>query len=175
MIITTKGNILKSNAQAIVNPVNTVGVMGKGLALQIREKFPNVYNIYRNACKLGKVQIGKMFVVSTGLDSYPEYIINFPTKKHWKEKSKLWYIQQGLDDLIEVIQQRNIHSIALPAIGCGLGGLDWNVVYEIIDMKLSGLPDSIAIFVYEPYSGREGKKRPSILQQCDRLCEMNWR
>jgi len=175
MIITTKGNILESNAQAIVNPVNTVGVMGKGLALQIRESFPNVYDIYRNACKLGKVQIGKMFVVSTGLDSYPEYIINFPTKKHWKEKSKLQYIQQGLDDLIKVIQQRNIHSIALPAIGCGLGGLDWNVVYEVIDMKLSSLPDSIAIFVYEPYSGEEGKKRPSILQQCNRLCKMNWR
>lgn len=162
MIVTTKGDILKSNAQAIVNPVNTVGVMGKGLALQIRESFPNVYDIYRNACKLGKVQIGKMFVVSTGLDSYPEYIINFPTKKHWREKSKLWYIQQGLDDLIEVIQQRNIHSVALPAIGCGLGGLDWKVVYEVIDMKLSNLPDSVTVFVYEPYFGKKGEKRSLI-------------
>ena len=149
MIELKKDNLLLSNAEALVNTVNTAGVMGKGVALQFRERFSENYLRYKIACEKGEVQPGKMFITETGLLSAPKYIINFPTKQHWKGKSKMEYIRNGLDDLLGVIQEKNIKSIAIPPLGCGNGGLNWNEVKPLIEKKLSQL-DNVHIELYEP-------------------------
>lgn len=132
MIKLTHGNILKDNSQSLVNPVNCVGIMGAGLALQFKKQYPNNFKEYKLACNLNKVQLGKMFI--TRFDDN-RYIINFPTKYHWKENSKIEYINNGLCDLLFQSNYLNIKSIAIPKIGCGLGGLDWNIVKRnIIDI-----------------------------------------
>lgn len=125
MIEYTKGNILEANVQAIVNTVNTVGIMGKGLALEVKTRWPKVYNVYKKACNLGLVCTGKMQVVSTGIyTNNPKWIINFPTKQHWRNPSKLEWIEEGLKDLSRIITAYSISSIAIPKLGCGLGGLN---------------------------------------------------
>jgi len=131
MIKFRTGNILQSEAEALVNTVNTVGVMGKGIALAYKNEFPENYRIYREAYEKGDLRIGKMLLTQTGL-LLPRYIINFPTKKHWREKSNIQYIIEGMHDLVRVIQDENIQSIAIPPLGCGNGGLDWNAVKPII-------------------------------------------
>ncbi len=148
MIRFVKGDIFKSEAEALVNSVNTVGVMGKGVALQFRERFPENYRLYKAACKRGEVTIGKMFVTNTNSLVNPKWIINFPTKKHWMHRSSYSYIEKGLDDLIRVIRELNIKSIAIPPLGAGQGGLKWEKVKEIIKEKLQSL--DIDIEVYEP-------------------------
>lgn len=148
MIKYTTGNIFLESAQALVNTVNCVGVMGQGLALQFKKKFPNNFLQYKKACKHKNVQLKKMFVYSTG--SYvPQYIINFPTKQHWRGSSKIEDISEGLDDLVQVLQSQNITSIAIPPLGCGLGGLNWVQVKKLIDQKLAHL-QNIHIVVFEP-------------------------
>ena len=149
MIELKKDNLLLSNAEALVNTVNTAGVMGKGVALQFRERFSENYLRYKKACAKGEVQTGKMFITETDLLSEPKYIINFPTKQHWKGKSKIEYIEDGLDDLLRVIQEKNIQSIAIPPLGCGNGGLDWKDVKTLIEKKLGQL-SSVDIELYEP-------------------------
>ncbi len=149
MIKFVKGNIFNSNAEALVNPVNTVGVMGKGLALQFKMKFPKNFELYKKACKEGKITIGKMFVTQTNILTNPKWIINFPTKKHWKYPSNYKFIEEGLDDLIEVIKKLNIKSIAIPALGSGLGELEWIKVKKIIENKLKSL-NNVEILVFEP-------------------------
>lgn len=144
----TTGNILASNAEALVNTVNTVGVMGKGIALQFKERFADNYALYAEACKRGEVNIGKMFITSTNSMINPKWIINFPTKKHWIHKSKYEFINAGLDDLTIQIKERNIKSLAIPPLGAGQGGLDWQKVKSILIEKLSGL--DIEIIIYEP-------------------------
>jgi len=118
MIKFRTGNILQSEAEALVNTVNTVGVMGKGIALAYKNEFPENYRIYREAYEKGDLRIGKMLLTQTGL-LLPRYIINFPTKKHWREKSNIQYIIEGMHDLVRVIQDENIQSIAISPLGCG--------------------------------------------------------
>ncbi len=149
MITLTKGNILLSKAEALVNTVNTEGVMGKGIALQFKESFNENYKLYRQACDKGEVRVGKMFVTQNFNMDGAKYIINFPTKKHWRYPSKLEYVMDGLDDLKNVIRDYNIKSIAMPPLGCGNGGLEWSVVKELIYSKLGDL-EEVDVQLFEP-------------------------
>jgi len=148
MIQFMQGDLLQADTQALVNTVNTVGVMGKGIALQFKNRFPKNYHIYKEACKSQELKIGQMLVVKDGDLLNEKYIINFPTKEHWKSPSKIEYIEQGLIGLKEVIRKYSIKSIALPPLGCGNGGLDWNIVKRMIVESLGNL--DILISVYEP-------------------------
>jgi O-acetyl-ADP-ribose deacetylase (regulator of RNase III)/uncharacterized protein YwgA len=143
------GDILESNAQALVNTVNTVGVMGKGIALQFKKSYPNNFKAYSDACKKGEIIVGKLFVtVDSNFSSGEKIIINFPTKTDWRKPSEYSYVEEGLDDLIKVIIKSDIQSVAIPPLGAGNGGLEWERVKKIIEQKLSGL--SVDIYVYEP-------------------------
>lgn len=149
MIQYVTGNILESSAQALINTVNTLGVMGKGIALQFKNAFPNNYRAYADACKKEEVVIGKLFVTKDrNLALGEKIIINFPTKKDWRKPSEYSFIDSGLTDLIKVIEEYQIKSIAIPPLGAGNGGLKWEKVKQIIEEKLSAL--NIEIFVYEP-------------------------
>lgn len=149
MIEYRHGDILQSGAEAIVNTVNCVGVMGRGIALQFKNAYPDNFSAYATACKAKQVMPGKMFVFDTGQLTEPRYIINFPTKRHWKGRSRLDDIIAGLNDLVEVIQHYNIRSIAIPPLGSGLGGLDWNQVKPLIELAVQPL-ESVQIAIYEP-------------------------
>jgi len=149
MIRTTRGNILQADTEAVVNTVNTIGIMGKGIALQFKDTFPQNFLEYQKASKNGEVIIGKMFVTETRQLTNPRYIINFPTKAHWRERSRYEYIEQGLDDLVHVIKEKKIRSIAIPPLGCGNGGLHWGKVRDTMMKKLSSLTD-VDILLYEP-------------------------
>lgn len=148
-----QGDLFSSTDEAIINAVNCVGVMGKGVALQYKQKFPENYREYKKNCSLKKVIPGKMFVYKYKKDFFdlqkPSFIINFPTKQHWRSKSKIEFIEEGLDDLINVIKKENIKSISMPAIACGNGGLDWNIIKELIITKLTPLKE-VNINIYEP-------------------------
>lgn len=144
-----QGNLLNARAEALVNTVNTVGVMGKGIALMFKETFPRNFRAYEDACKHKEVKIGQMFVTETGLIEYPRWIINFPTKKHWRQPSQIEWIIQGLGDLRRIIEEYNIRSIALPPLGSGNGGLDWQAVRWEIQRVLADL-DNVDIVVFEP-------------------------
>jgi O-acetyl-ADP-ribose deacetylase (regulator of RNase III)/uncharacterized protein YwgA len=145
-----RGDLLKAaNVDAIVNTVNCVGVMGKGIALQFRNKWPKNFELYRAACKRGDVQVGRMFVFDSGGLVKPNYIINFPTKKHWKGKSSLEYIRSGLKNLAQEIVRLGIKSIALPPLGCGNGGLSWSEVRPLIEQTFQSLPD-VETLLFEP-------------------------
>lgn len=135
MIEIATGNLLKAHAQALVNTVNTKGVMGKGIALQFRDVYGAMYQKYVEDCKAGRVQLGKMHVYDLGgvIEDGPRYIINFPTKGHWKSQSKLLDIEEGLRDLIKCIRILSIETIALPPLGCGNGGLEWSDVKPQIE------------------------------------------
>ena len=145
----TKGNLLAAQVEALVNTVNTVGVMGKGIALMFKEAFPGNFRDYEDACKHKEVRIGRMFVTENRAFEGPHWIINFPTKKHWRQPSKLVWIIEGLGDLRRVVQEHNIHSIALPPLGTGNGGLDWHEVRPEIQRILGDL-ENVDILVYEP-------------------------
>ena len=149
MITYTKGNMLAATAQALVNTVNTEGVMGKGIALHFKERFPENYAAYRAACKNGNVRVGAMFVTEVTDLSGPKWIINFPTKSSWRKPSELSYIRDGLTALVQVIEQLNIRSIALPPLGCGNGGLDWQTVKPVIEYAFADL-SGVDVLVYEP-------------------------
>lgn len=153
------GNLLEANVEALVNTVNTVGVMGKGIALQFKERFPVNYKIYAAACKKGEVKTGKMLVVRELTMDGERIIINFPTKTEWFMRSKYEYIEEGLKDLVKIIEEYSIKSIAIPPLGCGNGGLKWINIKSLMEKYLSQLQD-INIFIYEP--NEEVKK---ILQQ----------
>lgn len=149
MIHYVKGNLLESNAEALVNTVNTVGVMGKGIALQFREKFPENYRVYRTVCRKGELHVGEMLVVEeSDLMSGRKLIVNFPTKTHWKLPSEYSYIEQGLVALRKEIIQRHIRSIAIPPLGSHNGGLDWLRVKGMIEVSLADLDCDIQL--YEP-------------------------
>jgi len=152
MIKYTQGNLLEANTEALINTVNEVGVMGKGIALMFREAFPDNTRDYEAACKAGEVHVGKMLVTQerdflTG----NRWIINFPTKKHWRHPSKLEWIREGLKDLKRVIRDKKIRSIAIPPLGCGNGGLEWSQVRLEIESAMSELTD-VDILVYAPTS-----------------------
>ena len=120
-----QGNLLDARVEAVVNTVNTVGVMGKGIALMFRGKYPENFTAYEAPCKAGEVRVGKMFVTAGVELDGPRWIINFPTKKHWRQPTKLEWVESGLAALKEVIREKDIRSIAIPPLGCGNGGLDW--------------------------------------------------
>jgi O-acetyl-ADP-ribose deacetylase (regulator of RNase III) len=145
----TTGNLLEAPVDAVVNTVNTVGVMGKGIALMFKERFPQNNAAYEAACKAGNVAVGQMFVQENLELNGPRWIINFPTKQHWRQPSKIEWIDAGLVALHKVIRDKQIRSIAVPPLGCGNGGLDWQVVRPKIEAALGDLSD-VEVVVYEP-------------------------
>lgn len=156
MIEFKTGNILTEDAEAIVNTVNTVGVMGRGIALQFKKAFPTNFQSYATACKRGEVQAGRMFVFETAGLINPKFIINFPTKRHWRDKSRIEDIESGLIALADVIKARGIKTIAIPPLGCGLGGLEWTCVRSKIEEALTGLQD-VHIILFEPINERDAE------------------
>lgn len=157
MIRFTQGDILRAEAEALVNTVNCVGVMGRGIALQFKNVFPANFKAYEVACQRGEVRPGKMFVFDTGELTWPRYIINFPTKRHWRGKSRIEDIEAGLSALVDEIRTRNIRSIAIPPLGSGLGGLDWAEVRPLIERALSAVP-GVDVLIFEP-GGRPADPR----------------
>jgi O-acetyl-ADP-ribose deacetylase (regulator of RNase III) len=157
MITYKTGDIFKEEADAIVNTVNCVGVMGRGIALQFKKYFPDNFRVYEAACKRKEVVPGKMFVHETGSLIGPKYVINFPTKRHWRGASRMEDIESGLQDLAKVIAKLHIKSIALPPLGCGLGGLDWSEVRGRIESTLSQLSE-VKVIVFEPKGAPEAEK-----------------
>lgn len=149
MIEPQTGNLLQADAEALVNPVNCVGVMGRGLALQFREQYPANFTAYKEACRTKTLTPGVMLVHPLNTQTNPRYLINFPTKDHWKGQSKLVYITSGLTALIASVRQYQIASIALPALGCGLGGLRWEEVRPLIVAAFLPLP-SVRVLLFEP-------------------------
>lgn len=149
MIREHHGNLLNADAEALVNAVNTVGVMGKGIALQFKDAFPSNYAAYRHACDRNEITVGRIFVHELAEQSGPRYVLNFPTKRHWRSPSRLSDIRAGLADLREVILRLRIGSLAVPALGCGNGGLSWSDVRSLITDNLGDLPD-IDVQVFPP-------------------------
>lgn len=140
MITNASGNLLEADVDALVNTVNTVGVMGKGIAQQFRRAYPTMFKAYEAACKRGEVELGRMHVWPTSSLSGPRYVINFPTKGHWKASSRLADIESGLDDLAKIAKELELRSIAVPPLGCGNGGLEWSAVEPLIHKVLGALP-----------------------------------
>ena len=155
MIQRTQGNLLEANVEALVNTVNCVGVMGKGIALQFKKKFPEMFMPYKKACDDGGLVPGVIHIFEREDMLGPRYLLNFPTKRHWKGKSRMDDVEAGLDALAVIIEEKNIKSIAIPPLGCGNGGLEWSVVSKIIDEKLSHLDSRI--LVYAPEGAPEAK------------------
>jgi O-acetyl-ADP-ribose deacetylase (regulator of RNase III) len=149
MITEAAGNLLNADVDALVNTVNTVGVMGKGLALQFRRAYPAMFDAYRRAADAGQLQLGRMHVWPTDAATGPRYVVNFPTKGHWRSPSTIDDIDRGLADLARVVRELGIHSIAIPPLGCGNGGLDWRQVEPRIRAALGGLHD-VRIVLYPP-------------------------
>lgn len=155
------GNLLTHEADALVNTVNTQGVMGKGIALQFKKAWPEMFRAYAAACKRGEVQPGRMHVWPTGLMTGPRFIINFPTKRHWRQPSRIEDIEAGLVDLARVIRHEGITSIALPPIGCGNGGLDWSIIEPLIRASLAGIPDQTSVVLFAPNGAPRAADQPT--------------
>lgn len=149
MIDLTTGDILKANAEALVNTVNCDGFMGRGIAAQFRRAFPANFTAYQQACKRGEVQPGRMLIVETGSDRSPRWIVNFPTKRRWRSRSRIEDIESGLAALVKDVRRLGIRSIAIPPLGCGLGGLRWAEVRPRIERAMAELPD-VHVLVFEP-------------------------
>jgi len=149
MITATTGNLLTADAEALVNTVNCKGYMGKGIALQFRQAFPENFKAYQRACRAEEVRPGRMFVFETGELVNPRYIINFPTKRHWRGQARIADIDSGLKDLVSVVERLRIRSIAIPPLGSGLGGLDWSLVRPMIVEAFAALPD-VKVLLFEP-------------------------
>ena len=167
MIRYKTGDILGEDAEALVNTVNCVGVMGRGIALQFKKTFPDNFRAYAEACKHRKVRPGRMFVFEAGTLNNPRYIINFPTKRHWRRKSRVEDIDAGLIDLARQIRKRGIRSIAVPPLGSGLGGLKWSSVRRRIADALSGINDLDAV-IFEPNGALE-KRRMATSRRVPRM------
>ncbi len=157
MIEYKTGNILTEDAEAITNTVNCVGVMGRGIALQFKRAFPENFKAYAVACKRDEVQPGRMFIHDTEGLTNPRYIINFPTKRHWRGKSRITDIESGLVDLVTQIRKRGIHSIAIPPLGSGLGGLAWTEVKQRVEQVFADM-DDVRIIVFEPQGAPAAEK-----------------
>jgi O-acetyl-ADP-ribose deacetylase (regulator of RNase III) len=150
MIEYKRGNILAEETDALVNTVNCVGFMGRGIALEFKRAWPENFKAYAGACRRHEVRPGRMFVFETGQLMPPRYIINFPTKRHWRGKSRIEDIEAGLEALVAEVRKRGIRSIAVPPLGAGLGGLDWAEVRPRIERALRDLPD-VKVVVFEPH------------------------
>ena len=149
MIEFVTGDLLVADVEALVNPVNCVGVMGAGLARQFKERYPLNFEVYYRWCLLGKLCPGVICDYKTGLKRNPKWIYNFPTRRHWKEKSNLQDIELGLIALVTEVKLNGVESIAIPALGCGLGGLQWEDVKELIENAFKILP-GVKVLVYLP-------------------------
>jgi O-acetyl-ADP-ribose deacetylase (regulator of RNase III) len=149
MIEEGSGNLLTADVEALINTVNTVGVMGKGIALQFKRAYPANYKAYRLACERGEVRMGKMYVFDTATKGPRRYLINFPTKQHWKNVSRLDDIASGLSDLVRVVNDHGIRSVAIPALGCGNGGLDWGQVRPLIEAAAERMPKT-RVLIFAP-------------------------
>lgn len=167
MIKISKGNLIQANAEALVNTVNCEGYMGKGIALQFKKAFPENFKAYASACRASKVLPGHMFVVPTGSMLNPRYIINFPTKRKWRENSRIEDIEAGLTALVADVRQLKLSSVAVPPLGCGLGGLDWRDVKPLITQAFANVPE-VEVLLFEPAGSPSassmpvGTKRPAM-------------
>lgn len=159
MINFTKGNLLEAGTEALVNTVNTTGVMGKGIALMFKERFPENFRLYAAECKAKRIQVGKMFVTTVHELGGRRVIINFPTKEHWRAPSRMAWIVAGLKDLRRFIVEADLKSIAIPPLGAGNGGLDWNLVRPKIEEALGDL--AIEVMIYEPTGEYQNIAKPS--------------
>lgn len=159
MIETIRGNILTDDAEALVNTVNCAGVMGKGIALQFKKAFPDNFKAYEAACRREEVKPGCMFVFETGQMFNPRYIMNFPTKRHWRGKSRYEDIESGLRALVQEVRERKIRSIAIPPLGSGLGGLQWSRVKAMIEAAFDDMPD-VRVKLYEPKGSPDATDMP---------------
>jgi O-acetyl-ADP-ribose deacetylase (regulator of RNase III) len=160
----TQGNLLDADAEALVNTVNTVGVMGKGVALMFKERFPENFKAYERACKNKQVRIGEMFATERKELLGPRWIINFPTKAHWRYPSRMEWIERGLLDFARFIREKKIRSVAIPPLGSGQGGLDWLEVKALIEASLSSLED-VDVVVYEPIEMYQNVAKRTGLQK----------
>lgn len=142
MIQTKQGHILKTDCEAIVNPVNCVGVCGAGLALAIVTKYPDCYEYYKEDCKTGILRIGSV----TGSFVHGKWIVNFPTKNHWKNVSRIEFIEVGLPKLVKFLEAHDIWSVAIPKLGCGLGGLKWEEVKPLIVNTFDGFNGLVELY-----------------------------
>ena len=149
MVEYRRGNILEANAEALVNTVNCVGVMGRGIALQFRNAFPDNYRAYKAACDRKEIVPGRVFVFDLNRFENPRLVVNFPTKNHWKGKSRMEDIESGLADLVRALREHHVKSIALPPLGCGLGGLKWSDVRSAIERAFSAVSD-VRVILFEP-------------------------
>jgi len=167
MITYARGNLLDADVEALVNTVNTVGVMGKGIALQFKQAYPENFKQYQKAYRKGELQSGKILVVPTRQIVNPKYIFNFPTKRHWRDKARMEDIKLGLEDLVNLVQKLQIQSIAIPPLGCGLGGLNWTDVKPLIENAAAYIPN-VQVNIFEPgYSPKPEEmkvktKRPEL-------------
>ena len=159
MITLTEGNLVDTDVEALVNTVNCEGYMGKGVALQFKKAFPENFKAYERACRAGEVKPGRMYVFQTGLMVNPKYIINFPTKSKWREKSKIEDIESGLKALIEEVRRLKVSTIAVPPLGCGLGGLEWGKVQPLIERAFAELPD-VRVALFGPTGTPSAKAMP---------------
>lgn len=150
MISLHRGNLLAEDADALVNTVNTQGVMGKGIALQFKRAYPEMFKAYAAACRRGEVEPGRLHVWASDALNGPKWIINFPTKRHWRQPSRMADISAGLDALVTVIRDQGIRSIAIPPLGCGNGGLAWSEVLPLIEERLASVAPDVDIRVFEP-------------------------
>jgi O-acetyl-ADP-ribose deacetylase (regulator of RNase III) len=157
MIELRQGDILQADAEALVNTVNCVGVMGRGIALQFRKLYPDNFKAYKNLCDHHQLHPGMIFVHDLNRLQNPRFIFNFPTKRHWKEKSRIEDIEIGLKALVKEIEKHHIQSIAVPPLGCGLGGLNWQEVRPRIEEALANL-SNVQVFLYEPSEAPAPKK-----------------
>lgn len=149
-ITPTTGDLLRQDdVDAIVNTVNCAGVMGKGIALQFKNRWPANFRAYAAACKAGAVRPGRVFIHALGALVKPSYIINFPTKDHWRGASKIEYITDGLADLVVQVKRLSIRSIAIPPLGCGNGGLEWSQVRPLIEAAFASQPE-VEVRLFEP-------------------------
>ena len=159
MIKLTQGNILRADAEALVNTVNCVGFMGKGIALQFKKAYPENFEAYRKACAAREVRPGRMFIFDLQSMLNPKYVINFPTKGDWRANSRYEDIESGLQALVAEVRRLGIRSIAIPPLGCGLGGLDWNRVRPMIERAFADLPD-VRLLLFELSGAPEAKAMP---------------
>jgi O-acetyl-ADP-ribose deacetylase (regulator of RNase III) len=155
----TKGNLLDADAEVMVNTVNCVGYMGKGVALQFKKAFPENFKAYERSCRASQVRPGTMFVFARGTITNPRYIVNFPTKRHWRGPSRIEDIATGLQALVQEVRRLGVASVAIPPLGCGLGGLDWRVVRPMIESAFAELP-GVHVLLFEPAGAPAARDMP---------------
>jgi O-acetyl-ADP-ribose deacetylase (regulator of RNase III) len=168
MIQKSSGNILEADAEALVNTVNCVGVMGRGVALQFKRAYPENFRAYEQACAANDVRPGRMFIFATGRMVNPRYVINFPTKRHWKAKSRIADIDVGLQALVAEVTRLGIKSIALPPLGCGNGGLDWAEVEPKIKDAFAASPE-VTVLLYAPQRAPRVESMPIAIRTPEKM------